>query len=71
MILLIVIVIILSSCTYFLYYDNYRINSCITATAMRQYNLEHPNIRMKEALQSSSTRIDANHEGPFGIKSKL
>jgi hypothetical protein len=70
MILLIVIVIILSSCTY-LQFDNYCINSCITATAMRQYNLEHPNIRMKEALQSSSTRIDANHEGPFGIKSKL
>ena len=38
---------------------------------MRQYNVEHPNIRMKEALKSSSTRIDANHEGPFGIKTKL
>lgn len=44
---------------------------CITSKAMRQYSIEHPNIRMKEVLNNDSTRVDANHEGPFGIKTKL
>lgn len=35
---------------------------------MRQYAIEHPNIRMKEILNSDNTRMEANHEGPFGIK---
>jgi hypothetical protein len=38
---------------------------------MRQYAIDHPNIRLKEALPTDSTRVDANHEGPFGIKTKL
>jgi len=38
---------------------------------MRQYSIDHPNIRMKEVLNQDSTRVDANHEGPFGIKTKL
>ena len=44
---------------------------CITATAMRQYSIDHPNIRMKEVLTNDSTRVDANHEGPFGVKTRL
>lgn len=46
-------------------------NGCITATSMRQYAIEHPNIRLKEVLSNDSTRVDANHEGPFGIKTKF
>ncbi|KAJ1406432.1 hypothetical protein B484DRAFT_436707 [Ochromonadaceae sp. CCMP2298] len=46
-------------------------HGCITSTAMRQYSIDHPNIRMKEVLNNDSTRVDANHEGPFGIKTKL
>eukprot|EP00598_Pedospumella_elongata_P007471 CAMPEP_0184968232 /NCGR_PEP_ID=MMETSP1098-20130426/1337_1 /TAXON_ID=89044 /ORGANISM="Spumella elongata, Strain CCAP 955/1" /LENGTH=222 /DNA_ID=CAMNT_0027489805 /DNA_START=96 /DNA_END=764 /DNA_ORIENTATION=- len=46
-------------------------HGCITATAMRQYSIDHPNIRMKEVLNQDSTRVDANHEGPFGIKTKF
>lgn len=41
---------------------------CITAKSMRQYAIDHPNIRMKEILNSDNTRLEANHEGPFGIK---
>lgn len=44
---------------------------CITAKSMRQYAIDHPNIRMKEALPTDSTRVDMNHEGPFGIKTQL
>ncbi len=44
---------------------------CITAKAMRQYSIEHPNIRMKEVLVSDSTRVDHKHEGPFGRKTEL
>jgi len=38
---------------------------------MRQYAIDHPNIRMLEALPSDSTRVDNRHEGPFGIKTQL
>ena len=41
-------------------------NGCVTARAMRKYASEHPNIRRKEALQSSSARVDTRFEGPFG-----
>jgi hypothetical protein len=41
-------------------------NGCVTARAMRKYATEHPNIRRKEALQTSSTRVDSRFEGPFG-----
>eukprot|EP00981_Chlorochromonas_danica_P013330 scaffold6156_cov179-Ochromonas_danica.AAC.2 len=44
---------------------------CITAKSMRQYGIDHPNIRLKELLSTDSTRINANHEGPFGIKTQL
>mmetsp|Transcript_1439 Transcript_1439/g.2343 ORF Transcript_1439/g.2343 Transcript_1439/m.2343 type:complete len:239 (+) Transcript_1439:223-939(+) len=46
-------------------------HGCITSTSMRQYSIDHPNIRMKEVLNNDSTRVDANHEGPFGIKTKF
>ena len=45
--------------------------SAITARAMRQYQKDHPNIRLKEVLQTDSSRVTANHEGPFGIKTVL
>lgn len=35
---------------------------------MRQYGIDHPNIRMKEVLANDSARGNANHEGPFGMK---
>eukprot|EP01034_Spumella_vulgaris_P031883 gene31883-39387_t len=38
---------------------------------MRQYSIDHPNIRLKEVLTTDSSRVDANHEGPFGIKTKF
>jgi hypothetical protein len=41
-------------------------NGCVTARAMRKYAAEHPNIRRKEALATSSTRVDSRFEGPFG-----
>mmetsp|Transcript_36442 Transcript_36442/g.27025 ORF Transcript_36442/g.27025 Transcript_36442/m.27025 type:complete len:263 (-) Transcript_36442:48-836(-) len=45
---------------------------CITAKSMRQYCIDHPNIRMKEILlNTDSTRVDGRHEGPFGIKTKF
>lgn len=46
-------------------------HGCITARAMRQYSIDHPNIRLKEVLTTDTGRVDANHEGPFGIKTKL
>ena len=45
-------------------------HGCITAAAMRKYTEEHPNIRLKEVLQSSSARPDSLIEGPFGVKSE-
>lgn len=41
----------------------------ITAKAMRQYGIDHPNVRMKEVLVQDSSRPDVikpSHEGPFG-----
>jgi hypothetical protein len=39
---------------------------------MRQYAIEHPNIRLKEMLLPTvSGRPDNHFEGPFGIKTKL
>ncbi|RYY88811.1 hypothetical protein EON63_01720 [archaeon] len=32
---------------------------------------DHPNIRLKELLPTDSTRITANHEGPFGIQTEF
>jgi len=46
-------------------------HGCITAHAMRQYSIEHPNIRLKEVLNADTTKGTANHEGPFGIKTKF
>lgn len=41
----------------------------ITAKQMRQYALDHPNIRMKEPLdEESRNRVTGAHEGPFGVK---
>lgn len=37
---------------------------------MRKYIKEHPNIRLKEVLQSDSGRQDAMIEGPFGRKTE-
>jgi hypothetical protein len=45
-------------------------HGCITAASMRKYTEEHPNIRLKEVLQSNSARPDSLIEGPFGIKSE-
>jgi hypothetical protein len=45
---------------------------CITAKSMRQYSIDHPNIRLKEVLlNTDSTRVGNNHEGPFGRKTEL
>jgi len=43
---------------------------CITAKSMRQYGLDHPNVRMKEVLiaDNGNSTGGANHEGPFGKK---
>lgn len=46
-------------------------NGCVTARAMRKYAAEHPNIRRKEALQTSSARVDTRFEGPFGRKTTV
>jgi hypothetical protein len=35
---------------------------------MRKYIKEHPNIRLKEVLQTNSGRQDSMIEGPFGRK---
>ena len=45
-------------------------NGCITATSMRKYIKEHPNIRLKEVLATDSGRQDAMIEGPFGRKTE-
>lgn len=45
----------------------------ITAKAMRQYCLDHPNVRMKEVLTQDSSRPDVirpSHVGPFGRKTE-
>jgi len=46
-------------------------HGCITARAMRQYGIDHPNIRLKEVLHTDSSRVNTNHEGPFGIKTEF
>eukprot|EP01038_Epipyxis_sp_PR26KG_P014912 gene14912-20061_t len=46
-------------------------HGCITARAMREYNIAHPNIRLVDKVQNNSSRVSANHEGPFGIKTKF
>ena len=40
---------------------------------MRQYGIEHPNVRLKEVLSQDSSRGEAraSHEGPFGRKTEL
>jgi hypothetical protein len=43
----------------------------ITAKAMRQFSIDHPNIRLKESLDSKTHRTDSSHEGPFGVKTRL
>ena len=52
---------------YFFFY------SCITAKTMRQYGIDHPNVRLKEVLSQDSGRGEAraSHEGPFGRKTEL
>eukprot|EP01036_Dinobryon_divergens_P025773 gene25773-34354_t len=46
---------------------------CITAKSMRQYGIDHPNVRLKEVLSQDSTRGEAraSHEGPFGRKTEF
>ena len=46
-------------------------NGCITATAMRQYIEAHPRIRLIEESGGEGKIGNSNHEGPFGIKTKL
>lgn len=49
-----------------------RFFSCVTATEMRQYMAAHPNIRMKEVIPMTGRGVrSANHEGPFGVKTRL
>ncbi len=43
-------------------------NGCISAKTIRQYGKDHPSIRLKESLETNSSRVDSNHEGPFGAK---
>ena len=40
---------------------------------MRQYGIDHPNVRMKEVLSQDnlSGELRASHEGPFGRKTEL
>ena len=48
-------------------------NGCITAGAMKMYIDAHPNIRLKEdpvVDDGTSAHKNANHEGPFGVKTK-
>jgi hypothetical protein len=45
-------------------------NGCITASAMRQYIDQHPNIRLKEEAQDNMNS-KGNHEGPFGVQTKF
>mmetsp|Transcript_23286 Transcript_23286/g.22441 ORF Transcript_23286/g.22441 Transcript_23286/m.22441 type:complete len:234 (+) Transcript_23286:182-883(+) len=46
-------------------------HGCVTARAMRQYSKDHPCIRLKEMLDEDSAQVDAQYEGPFGIKTKF
>ena len=46
-------------------------NGCVSAAAMRMYTEAHPNIRLKEVMQEGGLVGNANHEGPFGIHTKL
>ena len=46
-------------------------NGCINAASMRMYTEAHPNIRLKEVMQEGGLVGNANHEGPFGIHTKL
>ena len=46
-------------------------NGCVSAAAMRMYCEAHPNIRLKEVMQEGGLVGNANHEGPFGIHTKL
>ena len=46
-------------------------NGCITASAMRQYIEAHPRIRLIEQSNEEGKIGNSNHEGPFGIKTKL
>jgi len=43
---------------------------CISAASMRNYRINHPNIRLKEVLQANSARPDSMVEGPFGRKTE-
>jgi hypothetical protein len=39
---------------------------------MRQYAIDHPNIRMKELVHhGDDPHFNSKHEGPFGRKSEL
>ena len=40
-------------------------HGAISAKSMRQYAIDHPNIRLKESLQTNSARVDSGHEGMF------
>ena len=46
-------------------------HGAISAKSMRQYAIDHPNIRLKESLKTNSSRVDSSHEGPFGIKTQF
>jgi hypothetical protein len=46
-------------------------NGCVSAQAMRMYCEAHPNIRLKEVYAEGGLVGNANHEGPFGIETKL
>ena len=42
---------------------------CVTAASIRQYAIDHPNIRRKETLNGDSNKNDTRRfEGPFGRK---
>ena len=46
-------------------------HGCITAKSMRQYQIDHPNIRHKDSPADVSGRANNSLEGPFGIKTKF
>lgn len=46
-------------------------HGCVTAKAMRQFGIDHPNIRLKEQLGNESGRPGPSHDGAFGIKTQL
>ena len=50
-------------------------HGCVTAESMRLYAIAHPNIRLKEEPKADEegggTKKKGNHEGPFGITTKL